>query len=48
MDNMGTIRDGKVILDEDARLPDGMRVKLIPVNEAGEELTLAFLLKYGG
>jgi hypothetical protein len=44
----GTVRNGTIVLDDGVQLPEGTRVKVPPVNEAGEELTLIWLLKYAG
>ena len=45
---MGTIRDGKVILDDGAQLPEGTRVEITVVEQEVKEPTLAFMLKLAG
>ena len=44
----GRLRDGTAVLDDGAQLPEGTRVQVTPVNEAGEELTLIWMMKYAG
>jgi hypothetical protein len=44
----GIVRNGTIVLDEGAQIPEGTRVQVTPVNEAGEELTLIWLMKYAG
>lgn len=44
----GRIQNGTVVLDDGVQLPEGTRVRVTPVNEAGEVLTLIWLMKYAG